>query len=41
MAEHQRPKEESVTIQELVWRAAMALGLVALALVALLAAQAI
>lgn len=39
MAEHHQPNEERVTIQEVVWRVAMAIGLVALALVALLAAQ--
>ncbi len=41
MEEHQHSGEERVTIQELICRGAMAIGLVALAFVALLAAQAI
>ena len=41
MAESQPPKEKVLTLQEAIWRAVMAIGLVALAFVALLAAQAV
>jgi hypothetical protein len=41
MTEHHPPKGDNVTIQELIWRTAMAIGLVALALVALLTAQSV